>query len=159
MNRKALRGGSKLFTKILKEFSVVMAPFAPFFSEYCYQSIKDYKDPSSVHHCITPAYTPSKHPFSHAKVLIEGIRQMRERLRLKIKRPLKSVTIVCNESLRELLASYSEVIQNECNLLDLLFDKESNYEFKITAKPYFENLKKEPETMKAKIDIIRELSN
>lgn len=160
INRKALRNGSnKLLSKILKEFSILMAPFATFFSEYCYQSLKTDSDPVSVHQCIYPSYKESTHPFDQVKKVIEAIRQMREKLRLKVKRPLKSVTIVCSNELKELLSGYCDVIQSECNLLDLIFDQESNYEYTVEVKPYFENLKKDQETMKAKMDIIRNLTD
>jgi isoleucyl-tRNA synthetase len=158
INRKALRNGSKLFIKLLKEFSILMAPFTPFFSEYCYQSLKNNSEPLSVHQCMHPSYNASSHPFNHVKKLIEGIRQMREKLKLKLKRPLKSVTVVCSSELRSLLKDYVDVIQNECNLLDLIFEDEGKYQYKISAKPLFDNLKKNPETMKEKIEIIRGLT-
>lgn len=159
INRRALRSGSKIFTRLLREFSVVMAPFAPFFSEYCYQCVKDASDPVSVHQCMYPSVKdPSEHPFDQAKKVIESIRQMREKLRLKLKRPLKSATVVCSKKLKLLLSSYVDVVQNECNLLELRFENEDMYEYTTTVKPFFDNLKKDQASMKKKIEIIRSLT-
>lgn len=159
INRKALRTGSKLLCKLLKEFSIVMAPFAPFFSEYCYQCVKTAEDPCSVHQCMYPTTKPTEHPFSQAKKVIEGIRQMREKHKLKIKRPLKGVSIVCADELAETLKNYMHVIQSECNVLSLEFHREDKFKFHISVKPFFDNLKLEKETMKKKIEVIRNLSD
>lgn len=160
INRKALRGGSKLFRNIMKEFSIVMAPFTPFFAEYCYQSLKgfDPSGPVSVHQSMYPSTKRSEHPFNRVKLVVEAVRQMRERLRLKLKRPLKSVTVVCSSDLQDLLEGYAEVIQTECNVLELLFEREDKFEFSVTVKPFFENLKKDPSTFKKKLDIINGMS-
>lgn len=159
INRKALRNGSLLLSNLLKEFSIVMAPFTPFFAEYCYQSVKDSSEPSSVHHCMCPSTTPLNHPFEKAKEVIEAVRQMREKNRLKVKRPLKSITIVCSDDLKSVLLGFTEVIQNECNILDISFEPESKYEFETSIKPFFESLKADKDTMKEKIEIIRNLTS
>lgn len=158
INRKTLRSGAGLLRKLLKDFSIVMAPFAPFFSEFCYQSVRNSSDLISVHDCMYPSANHSEHSFYKAKKVIESIRQMREKLRLKVKRPLKAVTIVCTEALRSVLEEYVGVIQNECNLLDLVFGDERDYEFSTTVKPFFENIKKDEDSKKKKIDIIKGLS-
>lgn len=157
INRKAIRSGANLLAKLLEDFSIVMAPFTPFFSEYCYRSIST--SGSSVHHCMYPVATLSSHPFEKAKNVIESIRQMREKLKLKVKRPVKSVTIVCSDSLRDTLTSFVDVIEGECNILDVLFENESKFAFRTTARPFFESLKSDRSTMKAKIDAIRSLSD
>ena len=158
MNRRALRSGAKLLKTLLTDFSIVMAPFAPFFSEYCYQSIRSCDSPISVHYCMYPKTSKSEHPFEQAKIVIEAIRHMREKYKLKLKRPLKSVKLVCNSENMSLLQSFVDVIQNECNLLEIIFEEESKFEFVTTVKPCFDSLKNDKETMKAKIDIIRNLS-
>lgn len=156
INRKALRTGSNLLRKLLRDFSVVMAPFVPFFSEYCYQTVKYEGDPSSVHHCMYPETKPSKHPFDSAKKVIESIRQMREKLKLKLKRPLKAVTIVGKDEITGVLENFIDVIQNECNVLDIVFENEDKYKFTISVKPYFDKIDKE--NKKKKIEAIRRVT-
>lgn len=158
INRKSIRSGANLLARLLRDFSIVMAPFAPFFSEYCYRSVLGAKSSESVHHCMYPATSPSSHPFEKAKNVIEGVRQMRERLRLKVKRPIKSVKIVCSGDLRNVLVNFVGVIQSECNLLEITFDDEAKFVFKTTVKPFFESLKEDKDTMRTKIEIIRDLS-
>lgn len=158
MNRKALRGGSALLRTLLTDFSIVMAPYAPFFSEYCYQSVRTEDSPLSVHYCMFPVTEKSEDPFEKAKIVIEGVRHMREKYKLKLKRPLKSATVVCPASLSSVLASFTDVIQNECNILNIFFEDESKYEFVTMVKPCFDSLKDDKESMKAKIEIIRNLN-
>lgn len=158
MNRKTLRSGAKLLKTLLRDFSIVMAPFAPFFSEYCYQSVRSEDDPKSVHYCIYPCTKISEHPFEKAKTVIEAVRHLREKFRLKLKRPLKSATIVSSLEYLNILSDFTEVIQNECNLLGVTFEEESKYEFITSVKPCFDSLKNDKENMKAKIEIIRNLN-
>ncbi|XP_077301443.1 uncharacterized protein LOC143922040 [Arctopsyche grandis] len=159
INRKALRNGSKLLRKLLSDFSVVMAPYAPFFSEYCYQSTRIESSALSVHFCSFPKTEKSEHPFDKAKTVIEAIRHMREKYKLKVKRPLKSATIVSNSETSSILKSFVDVIMSECNLLDLLFEEETQYEFITVTKPCFDSLKKDKDNMKAKIEVIRNLND
>lgn len=158
INRRSIRSGANLLASLLQDFSIVMAPFTPFFSEYCYRSVLGAKSSESVHHCSYPVTSPSAHPFEKAKDVIEGIRQMREKLKLKVKRPIKSAKVVCSKDFRDTLAGFTRVIQSECNLLEITFEDESNFTLKTTVKPFFESLKQYRDTMKAKIDIIRSLS-
>lgn len=159
INRKSLRSGSKLLRKLLSDFSIVMAPYSPFFAEYCYQSTRSEDSPLSVHYCMFPVTEKSEHTFEKAKIVIEGIRHMREKYKLKLKRPLKSATIVCIDSSSSTLKSYVDVIQSECNLLDIIFEDESKFEFVTVIKPCFDSLKNDKDNMKSKIEAIRNLSD
>lgn len=156
INRKQLRLGCDLLAQLLKDFSIVMAPFIPFFSEYCYQCITN--SSGSVHQCLCPTTKSSSHPFETAKKVIEGFRQIRDNLKLKLKRPIKLAKIVCSESMKQTLLNYNENIKVECNLLDLEFEDFSKYFFIMNAKPYFDNLKKDMGSMKQKISIISGLN-
>ncbi|CAG2100588.1 unnamed protein product [Medioppia subpectinata] len=68
--KKELKLGGKLLGKLLKDFSIVMGAFTPFFSEYCYQSISEKTDDCkerSVHHCLLQESTAIKNEFEYAK--------------------------------------------------------------------------------------------
>lgn len=157
MNRQQLRAGAKLLSKILEDFSVVMAPFTPFFSEYCYQSIVDSK--KSVHQIMYPVTEPSTHPFEKTKNVIEGFRQIRDRLKLQVKRPIKMAKIICSESFKSAVTGFIDNIQTECNILEVVFDSPANYSYTTKVNPFFENLKKDMSSMKKKISIIKGLND
>ncbi|KAI5169882.1 isoleucyl-tRNA synthetase [Pancytospora epiphaga] len=168
INRKGLRANAAVLREQLINFSIVMAPFTPFFSEYCFQSIKsrfvshDLRESvlraKSVHHCLYPETDLADHPFEHAKDVIEAIRQMREEMRLKLKRPLKGIRIVSSEEKSEALKTFKDLIKSECNVLSVIYESEEEYKYSISAKPCFEHLKKDIFSMKKKMGVIKTLT-
>ncbi|KAI4290740.1 isoleucyl-tRNA synthetase [Pancytospora philotis] len=161
INRKALRRNGALLREILVKLSIVMAPFVPFFSEYCYQSIRSKRGAESaelalesVHHCLYPKTSRTKHNFDSAKSVIMALRQMREAMGLKLKRPLKCATVVCSEKFRETILPFSSLIASECNLLDLKFAPLEDYTFTVSVKPFFDGLRRDASTMKTKMAVI-----
>lgn len=164
INRKSLRADGSVLRRLLVDFSTVMAPFLPFFSEYCYQSVKDKLAGGSgsafcdsVHHTMYPKTKESRHPFENAKNVIEAVRQMRERLRLKLKRPLRLATIVCSPATERILKPFTELIVAECNLLNLKFESEDLYSFTTSVKPCYGVLRGDLGTMKKKLSFISKM--
>lgn len=159
INRKQLRADGRVLRRLLLDFSIVMAPFTPFFAEYCFQSLREAcgRPEESVHHCLYPKTAPSSHPFEKAKNVIDAIRQMREKMKLRLKRPLKSACIVTSPELRGQLKRFQELIKTECNVLELAFGDEAAYRFSMSVKPCFESLRRDMATMKDKMALLREL--
>ncbi|KAL6122051.1 putative isoleucine--tRNA ligase, cytoplasmic [Nucleospora cyclopteri] len=176
INRKELKNNGKLLGTILMKFSITVASILPFFSEYCYQSIVEkmlkngIKDENvlkmihkSVHHCLIEESNENSHEFDKIKLIIEAIRHLREKQKLMLKRPLKSVTIVTNSEIsmeiEPVLRKFEEVIKSECNLLEIKSDYLKNYQKTMTVKPCFAVLSKNKDEMKEKIGLIRNFTD
>ncbi|KAG5859015.1 isoleucyl-tRNA synthetase [Encephalitozoon hellem] len=157
MYRKEIRSGHHaVLGEILQKFSIVMAPFTPFFSEYSYQSLSPGE---SVHFQEYPVCNSETHPFEMAKSVITAVRRLREMNSISLKTPLKSATLVSSNSLYEEIRDYTDAIKTECNVLELLHKEEGKSMFDITVKPNFLSLKRDKATMKKKMEIIKNLSS
>lgn len=154
--RKEIRTGHhSLLSRILREFSIVMGPFTPFFSEYSYQSLSPGE---SVHFQMYPVYESKTHPFEGAKDIIAAIRYLRETNSISLKTPLKSATILAGNDLHERVREYGDVIKSECNIVDLIYKDEDPSLMSVSVKPNFEGLKKDMSTMKKKMGVIPRMS-
>ena len=164
MNRKALReGASRALRDVLLKFSTAMGPFAPFFSEYMYQSLSgpDKKEFKSVHYERFPCFgNICPHDFDEAKKLIEAIRKMRETRGISLKTPLRKAQVVCGKELQASAKRYADVIRSECFLLEIEFLGEEGFESRVSFKPNFSEIRKsgDKERIKAKIKLISEAS-
>lgn len=133
-----------LFTAI-KEVSISMAPFAPFLAEYIYGEIKNFdhqKRPESVHLCDYPVANDAlilpklEDAVGRMQQLILLGRQKRTEVKIKVKTPLKSLTIIHkDESLLTEIKKLEEYIQGELNVKEVKYaSNESDY-IKLYAKP------------------------
>lgn len=155
--RKEIKAGHhRVLCRILRDFSVVMAPFTPFFSEYCYQSLSPGE---SVHFQLYPSCESTTHPFESAKEVITAIRHLRETNSISLKTPLRSAAVLAKRGLHNSILEYSDVIRAECNVLELECKDEDPSLLSITLKPNFENLKKDKATMRRKMELIPKLSD
>lgn len=156
IHRKEIRmGRHSLLSRILKEFSIVMGPFTPFFSEYSYQSLNP---GDSVHFQMYPVYEARSHPFAVVKEIITSVRCLREVNSISLKTPLKSVAILADGGFHGKIEGYESVIKNECNVLELICKDEDPSLMRYSAKPNFGELRKNKSVMKKKIDAIEKLS-
>lgn len=154
--RKDIKAGHHaVLGRVLCGFSVVMAPFTPFFSEYSFQSLSPGE---SVHFEMYPMCNHVEHPFEAAKDVIAAVRQLREANTISLKTPLKSATVLADNAFRSRIREYSDVIRAECNILQLVLEDESSSTFHVSVKPNFMALKRDASTMKRKMDAISRLS-
>ncbi|WUR02315.1 isoleucine-tRNA ligase (IARS1) [Vairimorpha necatrix] len=172
IHREEIRAGNtRVLSDILKGFSVVLAPFVPFFSEYCYQCVlsikarsnkKETKEIQSVHFEIYPKVNKiMTHSFNKSKEIIDTIRYLRDKHTISLKTPLKEVRIISETSFLNEVEKYANTIIKECHLLNLKFINEKEVkELKIEykAKPCFENLKKDEKSMGKNIKMIKNLN-
>ncbi len=135
---------SALFTAI-KEVSISMAPFAPFLSEYIYGELKafDHKSrPLSVHLCDYPVADEElilsrlEDAVGRMQQLIILGRGKRTEVKIKVKTPLRSLTIIHkDQALLNEIKKLEEYIQGELNVKEVRYDtNESNF-IKLYAKP------------------------
>lgn len=162
MNRKSLRLGRLATLKhVLMNMSVVMAPFAPFFSEFIYQKMEFGSEFKSVHFVINSASAecPGEHRFGDAKKVIESIRRMKELKNISLKTPTKKISIICSDEFRNSIESYVEVIKAECFVLDVEFLDLLEFTSTVEIKPNFIAISKNnsKEEIKTKIGLINSL--
>ena len=134
----------KTLHEVLLEFSKSMAPVLPFICEEIYQGLIEDKN-QSIHYCDYPLANESlidpelEENIELAKKVIKSVRNLRVKLKLPNKQPLNSVKIITKDKkIEEKLRVISELIKNEVNVKEVLFDFDVdnwiNYEFKPNFK-------------------------
>ena len=138
---------STLYSTLL-ELSQVMAPFAPFLSEHLYRELAGFAgrspSPESVHLCDYPEAEPSqtKPDLEVAvdrmqQVILLG-RQKREEVKIGIRTPLASLTVVNGDA--QLLADMQALdsyIQDELNVREIRYSADEDAYIERVAKPNF----------------------
>lgn len=158
INRKELKNNGLYLKTIIKRFSIVMSAFVPFFSDYSYQIVCS--DKISVHLEMIPEYKSINSDFNFIKCIIDGIRHLREKYKLKLKKTLKEVIIVLDNINinKNLFEKYETVIKSECNTLDIILNDINDYSISTIIKPNFKELNKNKNVIKEKLDIISKLT-
>lgn len=163
MNREILRKNNNILKFVITQFSVLMAPFAPFFAEYSYQTMignseLDSNQFDSVHYQMYPEIQEIVNcNFDRTKKIIEAIRSMRELSKLSLKTPLHDCIVISENDDFD-----KEIIQNECNILNVNIDKNVNkYAFDVHIKPNFVIIKKmnNQGDISAKIALIQKMTS
>lgn len=133
---------STLYTA-LKELTISMAPFAPFFSEYVFQELRAMNpaEPLSVHLCDYPM--PNDFLINSdlevavgrmQQIILLG-RQKRNQVQIKVKTPLKRLTIIHkDQKLLTEISKLSEYIQTELNVKNIEFSTEEDKFITLYAK-------------------------
>eukprot|EP01053_Blabericola_migrator_P006604 Blabericola_migrator_1__6603@NODE_332_length_9696_cov_191_326202_g268_i0_p1_GENE_NODE_332_length_9696_cov_191_326202_g268_i0NODE_332_length_9696_cov_191_326202_g268_i0_p1_ORF_typecomplete_len1086_score270_09tRNAsynt_1/PF00133_22/3_3e160Anticodon_1/PF08264_13/5e34Anticodon_1/PF08264_13/71tRNAsynt_1g/PF09334_11/5_4e15tRNAsynt_1g/PF09334_11/4e12tRNAsynt_1e/PF01406_19/6_2tRNAsynt_1e/PF01406_19/0_044tRNAsynt_1d/PF00750_19/5tRNAsynt_1d/PF00750_19/8_6tRNAsynt_1f/PF01921_18/12tRNAsynt_1f/PF01921_18/2DUF len=142
LNRDRMRGNDKsedsrralavLFT-VLLNFTRLMSPFTPFFAEHVYKNLvsafpEGHPDKlDSVHYTDLPQPDASKiQPEIEEKVaLLQDVvvlgRQMRDKRRIQIKTPVKSMTVICDNPHKiQILETVKTYLQDELNALEVV---------------------------------------
>lgn len=133
---------STLYTA-LRELTISMAPFTPFFSEYVFQELKKMNpnEAESVHLCSYPE-ADSKLINSDLEIAVGRMqqlillgRQKRNQVQIKVKTPLKRLTIIHkDQKLLNEIKKLSEYIQSELNIKNIEFSTEEDKFIKLYAK-------------------------
>lgn len=143
-----------LFT-VVYNFSILMAPFTPFFAENLYQKLRPYlkpsdeqKDTRSVHFLLLPQVNEAlrnpeiERAFGRLQAVVERVRIIRENKTIPLKTPLRQVIIVSSDE--QLLADLDRLrsyILDELNVLEVTLEKdESRYGISYKAVPNFKTL-------------------
>jgi len=133
---------STLYTA-LHELTLSMAPFTPFFSEYVYQELKKFNHSSkeSVHLCSYPEADLSLID-QHLETAVERMqslillgRQKRNMESLKVKTPLKRLTIIHKDAtLLKEISKLADYIKTELNIKNIEYDTAEEKYIKLYAK-------------------------
>ena len=138
---------STLYTT-LQELSYVMAPFAPFLSEYLYQQLGVFSDgplkPESVHLGDYPepesAYVSEEleDAVDRMRQVILLARQKREEERINLRTPLAALTVVHgDQALLDEMAGLVDYITTEVNVKEVRFSTDEDAYIERFAKPNF----------------------
>ena len=137
---------------VLKELSLAMAPFTPFFSEYTYRALRalspqeesqNGSDESvSVHLCPYPKAqeelidAPLEKAVERMQQVILLARQKRSKEKIKVKIPLSRLTIIHKDRdlLRE-MAKLEDTIKGELNVKTVCYSQEEHKYIQIFARP------------------------
>ena len=134
---------SALYTT-LKELSKIMAPFAPFLSEFIHLELKEFGESmaESVHLEEYPLYKsefidPSlEDAVTRMQQLILLGRQKRNQEQVKVKTPLSSLTVIHkNEKVLEGLRKLERYVKTELNVKNVEYSREEEKFIKLYAKP------------------------
>ncbi len=138
---------STLYNALL-ELSQVMAPFAPFLSEYLYLQLTDLGNrpakPESVHLCDFPEAEESlvKPALEVAVARMQQVillgRQRREEVKIGLRTPLKRLTIINrDQALLDEIARLESYIMSELNVQTVNYDANETAYIELVAKPNF----------------------
>lgn len=134
---------------VLKDLSLLMAPFTPFLSEEIYRNLIDEE---SVHLAEYPVADESlidhkvRVDMSMAREIVAEGLQKRAEEKIKVRQPLQSVTVVGERFLSE---EYQEIIREELNVEEIIFDYESKEKQEVSVKT---------QTVSAMARIVKELN-
>jgi len=128
----------------IKTLSTLMAPFAPFLSEHIFRSLKKYADDQheSVHLCDFPKADESKinktleDAMGRMQQIILLGRQKRNQEQVKIKTPLRTLSIVHRSevTLNE-IKKLEGYIRSELNIKEVNYTTDEQKFIKLYAKP------------------------
>ena len=138
---------------VLYELSKVMAPFAPFLSEYLFRELSafsgDKADKESVHLCRFPEFDLDQ-KASGLEVAVDRMqqvvllgRQKRESVKIGLRTPLSAITIIHrDESLLEDMKSLEGYVRDELNVREVRYSSDEGGYIDLAAKPNFSLLGK-----------------
>ncbi len=110
---------------VLREFSLLLAPFMPFLAEDLYQKLKMPNDPESVHLCVWPAARATDEQILKDMALVRQIVEQALKLRaeagIKVRQPLVSLSLNPKNFALELV--YFDILQDELNVKEIISDK------------------------------------
>jgi isoleucyl-tRNA synthetase len=136
----------KTLHEVLIEFNKAMAPVLPFICEKIYQGLID-DEKKSIHYCDYPESNTKyideelEASVDLAKKIIKSVRNLRVKLKLPNKQPLKSVTIISNnENITKQLGLIENLIMNEVNIKEINIEKNVDQWIDYEFKPNFEIL-------------------
>ncbi|EKE42334.1 hypothetical protein ENUP19_0071G0009 [Entamoeba nuttalli] len=157
LNRKRFRGGygeaaqetsCSVLYHCLKIMSILMAPFTPFFSEFCYQKLKAFplnyeeKMEESVHFVQIPEPLEQFHDAKLEEVvdalkkIIELGRSARDKKILPLKQPLRKITIIHgSQEFLDRLMVFKEYIAIELNVEEVIATTEQDQFITLSLAP------------------------
>ena len=136
----------KTLHEVLLDFSKCIAPVLPFTSEKIYQGLT-LSENESVHFCSYPEVDENlinnelEESIEFAKKIIKSVRNLRVKLKLPNKQSLESLTIISNnDEVINKIKTVRNLISNEINVKNILFDNDIDNWVEYKFKPNYKNL-------------------
>ena len=138
---------STLYDTLL-ELCQLMAPFAPFLADHLYRELSslggETPSPVSVHLCDYPEADealidlPLEDAVNRAQQVILLGRQKREEVKINLRTPLRSLTVIQRDADRlEQIRLLEDYIQTELNVQSVAYDTDEAKYIELVAKPNF----------------------
>ncbi|RLF50732.1 MAG: isoleucine--tRNA ligase [Thermoplasmata archaeon] len=124
------------------------APFIPFITEEMYQNLKTNDMPESVHLCDYPKSDKKmidenlEKGMETIRELVEAGRALRSKIGIKIRYPLSKATLVCDKKTENSIKNLLDLLNEEINVKNILFERDTSKFMIKTAKPNFSNIGK-----------------
>lgn len=132
---------------VLLTFCQTAAPFIPFITEAIYRNLRTERMPESVHLCDFPEPDKKRRDeclekqMENTMAAVSLGRHLRTEHSLRVRQPLKKVIIVTEDpSIQELLTKTSDIIAEELNVKQVLFQSDEAELVTRTAKANFKVL-------------------
>jgi isoleucyl-tRNA synthetase len=132
---------------VLVQLSKVAAPFTPFISEAIYRNLKGASMPESVHLCDFPTANAAARDqqLERCMALVQTVVKMGRQLRaendLKVRQPLgKFYIVTANVEILKAFVGYEELIQDELNVKEIVYDSDETKLADVTVKANFKAL-------------------
>ncbi|MCK4798992.1 MAG: isoleucine--tRNA ligase [Spirochaetes bacterium] len=139
---------STLYQAILK-FCIVAAPITPFITEEIYQNLKTNNMPESIHLCDYPEEDSKLRNIELEKEMelvqktVEMGRSLRSQVKINLRKPLSAVYLVTkNKYEKELLSRMEQIIKEELNVKNVIFENQEEKLVTLSCKPNFRILGK-----------------
>jgi len=132
--------------KIFIGLSKLIAPFIPFITEEIYQNIKTENMKESIHLCD---YEKSKKEhidknleegMEKIRKLVEAGRALRSKIKIKVRYPLLSATLVCDKKTEEKIKPLIDLLNEEINVKKIDFARDTSKFMTKSFKPDFSKI-------------------
>jgi len=137
---------SALYTA-LSEMCKMLAPFAPFFAEKMYQNlVRRMGGRDSVHLDFYPEPDVEaidrtlEERMNIAIRIAEAGRRARQEANVKLRQPLRKVTVVCSPAQRAAVEEFEEIIKDELNVKAIEFLDSAEEIMEVRVTPNFKSL-------------------
>jgi isoleucyl-tRNA synthetase len=135
-----LAGYSTMY-EIFLGLSKLLAPFIPFITEEVYQNLKADSMPESIHLCDYPE--PDKKQIDEKleegmekiRILVEAGRSLRSKIGIKVRYPLNSSTLVCDQKNWDLIKDLLDLLNEEINVKKISNEKDTSKFMTKSIKP------------------------
>jgi len=131
---------------VLKNISLILAPFMPMTAEIIYDVLKQDKDPISVHLNNWPSLDKDNRDqkvmdnMNQARKIVELGHNLREEAKIKVRQPLSKIVVTYKPLTDDLVA----LIKDELNIKTIEFEaKKNKLDIKITSELEMEGLARE----------------
>ena len=136
---------SYVFNHVIDVAARLLAPFAPYVSEYIYQeALRKEGRPISVHHESWPEPgkidEESDSRMSRARDLVQGILSVRDKSQIGVRWPLAEVIITSeDEGISAVLEEFGELIKKQTNVKEIKI-KDSFEHLEFSMKPNYRSM-------------------